>query len=779
MAQEPNRLLRLFVPLIVVLLMGGGIFFAVYTNTNRTSTTPPAPAQTPAATNTPAATPPATAAAPPTPATPPTPPPPAPTAQPSTQPATQAQTTPTTSPALITGALHARAFPFTAAYDPIGSLTPKVKGGTYEMEVRFTPVGAGIDQLALANVYEDPQQTSPEIVQSFRPVRGSTDPRAGLAAMAANRVEINGAWVALCDTGDAKTTFWKQIEGKPGHFEAVIENAEGNVVARITRAFDLQPGAYEIRVHQSVENLSGAPMTIRWEQFGPVSPPVGTMRYGGDVRRIRFGFILPQPKDPRRIITADDRAASMIQYSKAIGAKDKSGQWQAETLWPNDDSRKNDLSLAWAGISNRYFSVAIYPLIPVSPTAPAGEGDARIFTLANKVDRYAVDTADPNYLKLKLVADIALVTTSTPITAPAGQSADVSMGVYAGPTSTDIITAAAPMGVAQGLQTIVIYTLGGTCAFCTFQVLTGPLHSLLQALHDFITHDWALAIILLVVCVRTILHPITRWTQRRMFNFSKEMAKIAPKMKAIQEKYKNDPAKLREEQTRMMGEHGAVYASGALGCLPAFLQSPVWIALSSMIAFSYELHNQHAFFGIFQKISPSWSFLADLGSPDRFIPFGHAFSVPLLGEVDGLNILPVLLGVVFFIQQKYLTPPPTAPLTPEQEQQQKIMKVMTVVMFPLMMYNTPAGLTLYFATNSTLAILEIKLIRRKAEEDWKEREAVKAAKLAAGIKETNIWNRKGAKLDKPEGFLARLRRMAEEAQKNREQQQKRNQRGKR
>jgi YidC/Oxa1 family membrane protein insertase len=188
---------------------------------------------------------------------------------------------------------------------------------------------------------------------------------------------------------------------------------------------------------------------------------------------------------------------------------------------------------------------------------------------------------------------------------------------------------------------------------------------------------------------------------------------MAPKMKQIQEKYKDDPTKLREEQSRLLAENSGAYAGMAMGCLPAMLQTPVWIGLSAMIYFNYDLRHSPAFFGVFQNMTGgSWSFLGDMSEPDHLIAFGRSFSVPLVGRfmgpIDGLNLLPLLLGVVFYLQQKYLQPPQATPMTPEQEQQAKIMRVMTVVLFPLMMYNAPAGLALYFATNSTLAILESK-----------------------------------------------------------------------
>ena len=108
------------------------------------------------------------------------------------------------------------------------------------------------------------------------------------------------------------------------------------------------------------------------------------------------------------------------------------------------------------------------------------------------------------------------------------------------------------------------------------------------------------------------------------------------------------------------------------------------------------------------------------------------------------------------------------------------MTVESVVMFSLMMYNAPAGLALYFATTSSLAILERKWIRAKAEEEWKEQEAVKAAKIAAGIPPNkNWWDRKGNQTSeaKPEGFIARLRRTIEAAQKARDEAAKRKGKG--
>jgi YidC/Oxa1 family membrane protein insertase len=247
--------------------------------------------------------------------------------------------------------------------------------------------------------------------------------------------------------------------------------------------------------------------------------------------------------------------------------------------------------------------------------------------------------------------------------------------------------------------------------------LTSALFWLLHLLHDNILFDWGLAIIALVVIVRTLLHPITKWSQIRIQKFGKQMQELAPKQKKIQEKYGHDKKRMQEEMQKLWREEG-IDPSGLVGCFPMLLQTPIWIALFAMLYFAIELRHAPAFFGVFQHLTNgNWRFLADLAQPDRAIFFGHnaGFQIPLLGafmgNINAINVLPLLLGFVFFIHQKYMTPQSTTTLSPEQETQQKMMKVMMVVLFPLFMYNMPSGLVLYSITNSTIAIFESRYIR--------------------------------------------------------------------
>jgi YidC/Oxa1 family membrane protein insertase len=228
-----------------------------------------------------------------------------------------------------------------------------------------------------------------------------------------------------------------------------------------------------------------------------------------------------------------------------------------------------------------------------------------------------------------------------------------------------------------------------------------------------ITFDWGISIILLVLVVRLLLHPITKRSQINMQRFGKQMQAIKPEIEKLQKKYPNDTKKVQQEQMRLMREHG-INPMQMLGCLPMFLQMPIWIALYAMLYFAFDLRQQPAFYGVFQLFW-GWPFLADLSAPDRFIPL---FNEPrmftflmFVFDYSSINLLPLLMGLVFYFQQKYMSPPPSPTMTKEQIQQQAIMKWMMVILFPLMLYSAPSGLTLYIATSTCFGILESKYVR--------------------------------------------------------------------
>ncbi len=648
---------------------------------------------------------------------------------------------------IFAGDLKAMSFegdPAAANFAPLGSLDER---GALEAQIQFTTLGAGIKSLTLAKHFDTIKKDTHTVLQAEHTYASDpAGPTQVVVPMAADSVEINGKLVSLLGSYDdpalGKTLgapVWRQLA--PGSFEAFVVDGEGRKVVRVQRTYELAAGSFDVLVHQKVENLSGGALTIRWLQYGPVDLVQDAVAYGGDKRRVRFGYLLkPAAQGTDPTVLGSDYVWPRSD-KRVLGPADANGVFATvKAIWPNDSSTASGFRPVWMGLTNRYFGVAIHPLLP-SSSAP----DAKVNELLDTADRVLLHQwIDAGGTK-KYDPVVILRTKSEPIAVAAGATADVSMGVYAGPLSRPII-AQEPFAAESGLTSLVVYNWGGPCGFCTFGWVTAVLLGLLRFLHGWVVFDWALGIMVLVLCVRTVLHPITKYQQIRMARFGKGMQALAPKQKKIQEKYADDPQKLREEMAKLWREEGVNPLSGAAGCLPAFLQTPIWIGLTATLYFAFDLRHQGAFFGVFQKISGGkWWFLGDLAEPDRFIYFGKTIvTLPLLGPISSINVLPMILGVVFFIQQKYLTPPSTGTMTPEQEQQQKMMKWMMVFMFPLMMYAAPSGLALYFIMNSTLGILESRYIRSHIDK----------YDLA----------KPGKREGQGPGFMARLQQIAEERQ---------------
>ncbi|MBK7404960.1 MAG: membrane protein insertase YidC [Phycisphaerales bacterium] len=635
-------------------------------------------------------------------------------------------------PPAIEGSLVVEAFEGveSSAFTPLGGLG---LDSPFAMQVEFSHVGAGIKSIRLARELDSVKADRAAKAGAVEPehhveVQGQVaSARQIIVPMAALAIEIDGRMVALTRAPGDKPA-WRQVAAdQPGHFEAFVLDDKGDRVLRLDRQYSLPPGSYDLQLRQSAENLTERRLSIRWRTFGPIDMARDALGYGGEKRRLRFGYLLDAKNDPtRQWVDASDFLWSRM---KLVG-RDAPKNFPGGQVWPNTRSVERKYDLVWAGLTNRYFAAVVHPLIDPTDTNPA-----KAFAGVERVDRVMLPGEDA--LVLSLAGPVQ------PLAPHAYSHFD--MGLYSGPLNRETIGTDAMLN-SLGVPGIVVFNFGGMCAICTFTWLTTPLLSLLRILHG-LTFDWALAIILLVVCVRSLLHPITRWSQIRMQKFGKQMQAMAPKQKAIQEKYKDDKQRLQQEMGKLWREEG-VSPAGFLGCLPMMFQSPVWIALYATLYFAIDLRHEPAFFGIFQSATNNaWPFLADLAEPDHAIFFGgHGIKVPLMGQVSSINLLPLLLGVVFYLQQKYLTPPTAGAMSPEQESQQKMMKVMMVVMFPLMMYNAPSGLALYFITNSTLGILESRWIRSHVEK--------------SGMLDPENLKKK----PKEGGFLSRLRQMAAEQQ---------------
>jgi YidC/Oxa1 family membrane protein insertase len=208
-----------------------------------------------------------------------------------------------------------------------------------------------------------------------------------------------------------------------------------------------------------------------------------------------------------------------------------------------------------------------------------------------------------------------------------------------------------------------------------------------------------------VLVVRVILHPITKKSQVSMMG----MAKLGPMAEEIKKKYADNKAEMQKHMAMLYREQGI---APMLGCLPMFLQMPIWVALYSAINTGIEFRGA--------EFLPFW--ITDLSQSDTlfYLP-AVVEKVPLIGPMIGtsFNLLPILLGVAMFAQQKLM--PSTAPATnPQAAQQQKMMLWMMPVMMLIFLYRAPSGLNLYIMASTAAGVVEQYVIRKHI----KEREAM-------------------------------------------------------
>ncbi len=691
---------RLVIPLVVVAAAAGIVLLALRGPATGTApATPPNPAASPAA----------------PPAPPSTPAPAQPPAQPSAQPTTPPSAPPPAPAAPVAGA-PPRADGYSSIYEarvpggqappaaeslaPIGSLDP----AQARYRVSFSPFGAGIADVVFSDYWKSaadrrafeqheravkggsatppplPPDSERYVLQTLQSLGDTQVP-----LLAAVELRINGERVKLL------ANVWSQQA--PGVFLTEIVDHAGAVAAVVERRF--QPGTggggFDLLLSHRIENRTGADMSLQWVQCGPgdLSKDQGGMM---DTRRFQFGYLYSAQRDPGREIVivhgaVDDHAAVLKRYDNGV-----------TTLWPTREQAEAGYDLSWFGTTNRYFALAIHA--PYSPPAQPSKS----LTGAVK-DVLVLATSAP-------AADRTIFSTliSPVITAPAGGQASIEAGIYAGPLSPTILKGSEPTA-GLNMQGLILYQMSGCCSFCTFSWLADVIVALLLFLHDWVVFDWGLAIVVLVIIVRALLHPITKRSQIQMQRFSRAMQELKPELDALQKRFGDDPRRVQQEQLRLYRERGVNPAGCVGGILPTFLQMPIWIALYAVLYFAFSLRQQPAFFGIFQAFG-GWAFLGDLSAPDHFLEFGRTFNLWVL-QLSGINLVPILMGVVFWISQKYMTPPPTVKMTPEQQQQQTIMKWMMVILFPLGLYNAPAGLTLYILTSTVVGIFEGRAIRRQ------------------------------------------------------------------
>ncbi|MFA4990045.1 MAG: membrane protein insertase YidC [Candidatus Omnitrophota bacterium] len=229
-------------------------------------------------------------------------------------------------------------------------------------------------------------------------------------------------------------------------------------------------------------------------------------------------------------------------------------------------------------------------------------------------------------------------------------------------------------------------TWSGIIYFGTFDFIAQILLQTLDFLHK-IFHNWGWAIIALSILVYLILYPLSLKQMRSM----KEMQAIQPKVEALRKQYKDNPQKMNKEIMELYRMH-KVNPFG--GCLPLILQMPIFFALYNALMRSAALKGA------------KFLWIQDLSAPDKL--FTLPVALPLIG--NEFNILPIIMAIGMFFQQKISS----AAASGASAEQQKIMLIVMPVMFGFIFYRMPSGLVLYWLVNSMLMLgFQLQMQRAK------------------------------------------------------------------
>jgi YidC/Oxa1 family membrane protein insertase len=290
----------------------------------------------------------------------------------------------------------------------------------------------------------------------------------------------------------------------------------------------------------------------------------------------------------------------------------------------------------YAGIEDKYFTAAFLPVNGIA----SGSLETRYWKETRTV--HGADGKDEQ----EPVSEVATSTSTQPM----------ALRVYVGPKDYDDLKAMKPP-----LQALV--------NFGFMEFIAEPLFHGLKWLHKYVT-NWGWAIIVMTLVINMLLFPL----RISSYKTTLKMQRVAPEIKAIQERYKkyklNDPKK-QEMNKEVMAIYSREGINPVGGCFQMFLQMPIWFGLNSALRGTIELRHAH------------WLWIADLASKDPFY------------------VLPVVVGVSMYLVSKM------TPMTASDPQQQQMMKIMPIMFAgSFIIFPFSSGLALYILTSSLVGIVQ-------------------------------------------------------------------------
>ncbi len=450
-------------------------------------------------------------------------------------------------------------------------------------------------------------------------------------------------------------------------FEAIIKNeSTGEPVFKLIKTYKVLPDSYMLDCNLTVENLLASEQKVRFNLTGPTG--IGREGVRGDMRKVVAGFRNSQ----------DQITSTRLNIKKLHKAKNVSDR----RLMKGGDH------FLWVAAVNKYFAAILVPV--------PDEGKNFCDWMADKTGVFynpdrdgRGDTGDET-----IGVDLKIAATTLASVGRAASTKTYNFQLYLGPKDKPLFDKNQQyreLGFVQAIDFMPCFC----CPASIIRPLTFGILAVMKWMYGLIG-NYGVVIIILVLLIRLAMHPITKKSQVSMSKFSK----IAPMAEEIKKKYANNKAEMNKQVMALYKKQGA---SPIMGFLPMLVQMPIWIALYSAIYASIDLRGA--------PFLPFW--ITDLSVPDALFRFS-AVTLPLFGKLDSFNLLPLLMGLAFYLQQKLM--PSQAAANPQAAQQQKMMMIMMPLLFPLMLYKAPSGLNLYIMASTFAGVIEQHVIRKHIRE---------------------------------------------------------------
>jgi len=535
--------------------------------------------------------------------------------------------------------------------------------GRYAMAMWLSPQGAAVRRLELSDYFASVDDRGEDLAQRkrFRLIQ----PDQGAAAFRLMRLDFTYRDSDREDfiASGLADAWWTPVDA-PSEAKARLKldiTREGEKFLTVYRTYRLN--------RRSAEG----------ETFGDGSEYTAEMVFEFEDHTRKLATVALTMRGPEGLVSEETRGEDRMAIGGFVSKDLETELKTAKDADGDEEKRRFSRGLEWAGAVNKYFAL----VASSDPKNPASRFE--------QASAYAYEVPDGDKGKLLKLPGVEVRTNLLKFDDTSGKTAAAYL-LLGCPKDRYLLSK--PLLRDRGLLAVISYS--GRCCV-DIPGVKYIAQGMVWAIDEIsgLVGNKGLAVIILVLIVRMLMLPVTRYSQLSMLR----MQELAPEINKLKEQFKDDKKRIQVETMKLYREHGA---NPMLGCAPMALQMPIWIALYTGIAVAISL--RHA---------PFLLWVQDLSQPDRMLTFVPV-DIPVVSFIGNwadwqLNVLPLLMIVAMFLQMRLQ--PQSAAGSPEMARQQKMMKFMMPGMLLIFLYTAPSALNLYILTSSIYGFCESKYIR--------------------------------------------------------------------